>query len=49
MTSGPDRRWQGMSDPQDDRGKTWVYAMLGILVLVLLVLIATGTVQIFPG
>jgi uncharacterized integral membrane protein len=29
--------------------KEWVYAVLGILVLVLLVLIATGKVQIFPG
>jgi hypothetical protein len=30
-------------------GKEWSYAVLGILVLVILVLIATGTVQIFPG
>ena len=29
--------------------KEWVYAVLGILVLVLLVLIATGKVQIFPS
>ncbi|QWF22624.1 hypothetical protein KM427_02440 [Nocardioides sp. LMS-CY] len=30
-------------------GKEWVYGVLGVLVLVLMVLIATGTVQIFPG
>ena len=29
--------------------KEWVYAVLGILVLGLMVLIATGKVQIFPG
>ena len=29
--------------------KEWVYAVLGILVLLLMVLIATGKVQIFPG
>lgn len=29
--------------------KEWVYAVLGILVVVLMVLIATGTVRIFPG
>ena len=29
--------------------KEWVYAVLGILVLVLMALIATGKVQIFPG
>jgi hypothetical protein len=30
-------------------GKEWAYAVLGGLVLLLMVLIATGTVQIFPG
>jgi hypothetical protein len=38
--------------PEDDEtriSKEWAYAVLGVLVLVLLVLIATGTVQIFPG
>ena len=37
--------------PESDESrvsKEWVYAVLGILVLVLMVLIATGTVQIFP-
>ena len=29
-------------------GKSWTYAALGILVVVLLVLVATGTVQVFP-
>ncbi len=38
--------------PESDESrvsKEWVYGVLGILVLVLMVLIATGTVQIFPG
>ena len=38
--------------PESDESrvsKEWVYAVLGILVLVLMVLIATGKVQIFPG
>ena len=38
--------------PESDEtrvSKEWVYAVLGVLVLVLLVLVATGTVQIFPG
>ena len=37
--------------PESDESrisKEWAYAVLGVLVLVLLVLIATGTVQIFP-
>ena len=33
---------------EDRAGKSWVYLLLGVFVLVLLVLIATGTVQIFP-
>ena len=37
-------------EPDEERAsKSWTYAALGILVVVLLVLIATGTVQIFPG
>jgi len=38
--------------PEDDESrisKEWVYAVLGLLVLVLLVLIATGKVQMIPG
>ena len=38
--------------PESDESrvsKEWVYGVLGILVLVLMALIATGTVQIFPG
>ena len=37
--------------PESDESrisKEWAYAVLGVLVLVLLVPIATGTVQIFP-
>ena len=29
--------------------KEWTYAVLGLLVVVILILIATGKVQIFPG
>ena len=38
--------------PEDDEtrvSKEWAYGALGLLVLLLLVLMATGTVQIFPG
>ncbi|MCW2845233.1 MAG: hypothetical protein JWN22_3149 [Nocardioides sp.] len=38
--------------PESDESrvsKEWAYAALGLLVVVLLVLVATGTVQIFPG
>ncbi|MFC4785645.1 hypothetical protein ACT8ZV_14285 [Nocardioides sp. MAHUQ-72] len=38
--------------PESDESrvsKEWTYAVLGVLVLVLLVLVATGTVRIFPG
>ncbi len=38
--------------PESDESrvsKEWVYAVLGLLVLLLMVLIATGKVQIFPG
>jgi hypothetical protein len=38
--------------PESDEArfaKEWSYAALGLLVVVLLVLVATGTVPIFPG
>ena len=38
--------------PESDESrisKEWAYGALGVLVLVLLVLVATGTVPIFPG
>ena len=38
--------------PESDEsrwGKEWSYAALGLLVVVLLLLIATGKVPIFPG
>jgi hypothetical protein len=38
--------------PESDERRTnkeWNYAALGLLVVVLMVLIATGTVQVFPG
>ena len=38
--------------PESDESrvsKEWVYGALGLLVVLLMVLIATGKVQIFPG
>jgi hypothetical protein len=38
--------------PESDESRTskeWVYAVLGVVVLVLMVLIATGKVDVFPG
>jgi hypothetical protein len=43
------QRYDAPESEEQRRTKEWTYAALGILVLVLLVLIATGTVQIFPG
>ncbi|CAI9401550.1 hypothetical protein [Nocardioides sp. T2.26MG-1] len=42
-------RYDAPESDETRAGKEWAYAILGVLVLVLLVLIATGTVQIFPG
>jgi hypothetical protein len=41
-------RYDAPESEEDRAGKSWTYLLLGILVVVLLVLIATGTVQIFP-
>lgn len=38
--------------PESDEtriSKEWVYLVLGLVVVVLMVLVATGTVPIFPG
>ncbi|WP_155992845.1 hypothetical protein [Nocardioides sp. URHA0020] len=57
MTDDDDQR-RGRDDghrydaPETDESrasKEWVYVVLGVLVLVLMVLVATGKVQIFPG
>ena len=46
----PDGHRYDAPESEESRiSKEWAYAALGLLVLVLLVLIATGTVQIFPG
>ena len=42
-------RYEAPESDESRVGKEWTYAVLGILVVVLMVLIATGTVQIFPG
>jgi hypothetical protein len=43
------QRYDAPESEDERRTKEWAYAALGVLVLVLLVLIATGVVQIFPG
>ncbi|WP_395695787.1 hypothetical protein [Nocardioides sp.] len=46
----PDGHRYDAPESDDSRiSKEWAYAVLGLLVLVLLVLVATGTVRIFPG
>ena len=42
-------RYDAPESDETRASKEWVYALLGLLVLVLMVLIATGKVQIFPG
>jgi hypothetical protein len=56
MTDDDDRlgrpdghRYEAPESDETRVNKEWTYAVLGIVVLVLMVLIATGTVQIFPG
>ncbi|GAW50364.1 MULTISPECIES: hypothetical protein [unclassified Nocardioides] len=46
----PDGHRYDAPESDDDRvGKEWAYLALGVLVLVLMVLIATGTVHVFPA
>ncbi len=40
-------RYDAPESEEDRRSKGWDYAVLGILVLVLMVLVATGVVPIF--
>ena len=42
-------RYDAPESEEARSSKEWAYAALGLLVLLLLVLIATGKVQIFPG
>ena len=42
-------RYEAPESDESRVSKEWVYAVLGIVVLGLMVLIATGKVQIFPG
>jgi hypothetical protein len=46
----PDGHRYDAPESDDERAsKEWVYGVLGLLVIVLLLLVATGTVPIFPG
>ncbi|MBB6627732.1 hypothetical protein H5V45_10410 [Nocardioides sp. KIGAM211] len=46
----PDGHRYDAPESDDTRiNKEWAYAALGILVVLMMVLVATGTVQIFPG
>ena len=40
-------RYDAPESRDDTRSKSWDYALLGILVVIIMVLIATGTVPIF--
>ncbi len=42
-------RYDAPESEESRYGKEWAYAVLGALVLLIMVLIATGTVEIFPG
>ncbi|MCW2791960.1 MAG: hypothetical protein JWO76_1058 [Nocardioides sp.] len=42
-------RYEAPESDESRVSKEWTYAALGLLVVVLLLLVATGTVQIFPG
>jgi len=45
----PDGHRYDAPESHDDRvSKEWAYLVLGLLVLALMVLVATGTVPIFP-
>ncbi|MGZ4446042.1 MAG: hypothetical protein ACXVWZ_04980 [Nocardioides sp.] len=47
---GPDgHRYDAPESDETRINKEWAYAALGLVVLLLLVLVATGTVQVFPG
>jgi hypothetical protein len=46
----PDGHRYDSPEPADvTSSKKWAYLVLGLLVLLLLVLVATGTVPVFPG
>ena len=42
-------RYDAPESDEERDGKSWAYLALGALVVLLLVLVATGRVQIFPG
>ena len=42
-------RYDAPESKEETRSKAVTYLLLGLLVLVLMVLVATGTVRIFPG
>lgn len=42
------QRYQAPESDEERAGKSWAYAALAAVVVVLMVLIATGTVPIFP-
>jgi hypothetical protein len=42
-------RYDAPESEESRSSKEWTYAVLGILVVLIMVLIATGKVQIFPG
>ena len=45
----PGHRYDAPETDEEGTGKSWAYLVLGTLVLLLLILVATGTVQVFPS
>ena len=41
-------RYEAPESDEERTGKSWAYLVLGTLVLLMLILVATGTVQVFP-
>ena len=40
-------RYDAPESPEETRSKSWDYALLGLLVVIILALVATGTVPVF--
>ena len=43
------KQYDGPEDPDDTKAKAWSYLIGGVVVLVLLYLVASGTVPVFSG
>jgi hypothetical protein len=43
------KKYDDPEDPEDTRAKAWSYLLGGIVVVVILLLVATGRVPVFSG